>query len=298
MQRAQLALLSLLLSQSLPAWADLPLTVEDLVTDRGKLKLDLSWAYANADRTGFSAGEPIAVQTGATSFVMVPTAVGERSSNRDTLVGTLGLRYGLTGKTELFGRTSLLHSAERSRDVEGSSRQRENHVADAWLGIHHQFREEDDHPAWLGFAEVALSERMRGGTESFKSFMLGFTTYKAIDPIVFSLTGGYRLTGSYDTPEGTVRHGNLLLLSPSVGFAVNDRVTLTTGIQWTRRGAERLNGQAQGINRSQSDLVVGVGYGFDRGNTLNASFRMNASGNQGAELRVNWLYTFGKESAS
>lgn len=298
MYRPQCVLLGLLAIHAMPAWADLPLTVEDLVTDKGKVKLDLSITHANADQTGFSAGEPISIQTGPTSFVTVPSAMGERSSNRDTLVGTLGLRYGLTAKTELYARTSYLYTGERIRDVEGRRRHRENHFADAWLGLNHQFREEDDYPAWLGFAEVALSERVQGGTESFKSAMLGFTTYKAIDPIVFSVTGGYRINGSHDTAEGTLQQGNLLMFSPSVGFAVNDRVTLTTGMQWTRRGAERANGQAQGIGRSQSDLLVGVGYGFDRGNTLNATFKMNASGNHGAELRVNWLYSFGKGGAS
>lgn len=41
-----------------------------------------------------------------------------------------------------------------------------------------------------------------------------------------------------------------------------------------------------------TDLLLGVGYGFDKGNTLNATFKANASGESGAELRVNWLYTF------
>ena len=63
---------------ALPALAELPLTVEDLVTDKGKFKLDASFSYANVDRNGVSAGEPIQVQTGPTSFVQVPTAVGER----------------------------------------------------------------------------------------------------------------------------------------------------------------------------------------------------------------------------
>lgn len=298
MKRLRFALLTLLLSQVQPVWADLPLTVEDLVTDKGKIKLDLSITHANADQTGFSSGESIPVQTGPTSFVLVPTAVGERSSNRDSLVGAIGLRYGLTARTELFARTSYLYTGERIRDVEGRSKQQQNYFADAWLGVNHQFREEDDYPAWLGFVEIALSERVQGGAESFKSAMLGFTTYKAIDPIVFSLTGGYRINGSHDTAEGFMQQGNLLMLSPSVAFAVNDRVTLTTGMQWARRGADRINGQAQGIGRSQSDLLLGVGYGFDRGNTLNATFKMNASGSNGAEFRVNWMYTFGKEGAS
>ncbi|WP_449192421.1 hypothetical protein [Thauera sp.] len=41
-----------------------------------------------------------------------------------------------------------------------------------------------------------------------------------------------------------------------------------------------------------TDLLLGVGYGVARGNTLNTTFKVNASGRSGTELRANWLYTF------
>lgn len=69
-------------------FADLSLTVEDLITDKGKVKLDLSFAYANVNRSGVSTGEPIIVQTGPTSFVTVPTLVGESIGNSDTVIAT------------------------------------------------------------------------------------------------------------------------------------------------------------------------------------------------------------------
>ena len=292
MRSQHFVLLLMLSCHAASVFAELPLTVEDLVTDKGRFKLDLSFAYANVDQTGVSTGEPISVQTGPTSFVQVPTAVGERSSNRDTLVGTLGLRYGITGKTEVLLRTSYLHNSERVRDAAGRSSNQQNHLADTWVGVNHQFREEDDYPAFLGFAEVALSQRLRSSSKSFRSAMLGFTTYKALDPVVFSLTGAYRFSRSYRDGADTARGGNLLVLTPSVGFAVNDRVTLTTGMQWTRQTAERFNGAAMGINRTATDLQLGFGYGFATGNTLNVTLKTNASGGQGAEMRVNWLYTF------
>ena len=292
MRTSTIALILMLCGHTSAALADLPLTVEDLVTDKGKLKLELGFSYANAEQTGVSTGEPIAVQTGVTSFVLLPSTIGERNSNRDTLVGTVGVRYGFSGKTEVLLRTSYLHVSERVNDTNGPSKNHQNRFADTWLGVNHQFREEDDHPALLGFAEVALSEHLTGVSKSLKSAMIGFTSYKAIDPIVFSLTGAYRFSRSYSHEGYTHKSGNLLMFSPSIGFAVNDRVTLTTGLQWTRLSASRLNGTSRGINRTASDLQLGVGYGFARGNTLNTTFRANASGNRGAELRVSWLYTF------
>jgi len=272
--------------------ADLPLTVEDLITDKGKVKLDVSLAYANSDRQGVSTGEPITVQTGATSFVTLPTLMGDSRGNSDSLVGTLGLRYGVTGKAEIFARTSYLHSSSRSSDVSGTSSHSESRFADAWAGINYQFKQDVDTPALLGFAEIALREKHEKSSSSFKSALVGLTTYKAIDPVVFSLTTAYLFNQSRKDGEANYKPGNLLLLNPSIAFAVNDRATLTTGMQWTNRQADEWDGQAQGFRRTSSDLLLGVGYGISKESTVNLTFKSNVSGSNGADLRLNWLHTF------
>lgn len=287
-----LGLATALSCHGVPAFADLPLTIEDLITDKGKVKLDLSFAYANVDRQGVSTGAPIVVQIGPASFVTIPTAIGTSVGNSDTFVGTFGLRYGLTARTEIYARASGLTSSQRVSGLSGTSSSSETRFADAWAGVNVQFKKDDDTPALLGFAELALDEKHRHDTASFRSAMLGVTTYHAIDPVVLSLTAGYRINRSRKDGGQDYRPGNLLLLNPSVGFAVNDRVTLTTGLQWTRRQADRIDGSPQGIARTATDLILGAGYGFDRGNTLNATFKANTSGDNGAEFRMNWLYTF------
>lgn len=283
---------ALLASGSMSAYADLPLTVEDLITDKGKFKLDLSVAYANSDRQGVSTGDPVTVQTGATSFVTLPTLIGESRGNSDTLVGTFGSRYGLTGKAEIFARTTYLASSSRSSDVSDTSSNSENRFADAWAGINYQFKKDDDTPALLGFAEIALREKHEHSSSSFKSALVGLTTYKAIDPVVFSFTTAYRFNQSRKNGTESYKPGNLLLLNPSIAFAVNDRVTLTTGMQWTNRQADRWDGKAQGFRRTSSDLLLGVGYGISKGSTVNITFKSNVSGFNGADLRLNWLHTF------
>ena len=207
-------------------------------------------------------------------------------------MATLGLRYGLTSKAEIYARLSGSHSQQRISGAGGFAKSSDSGFADAWAGVNYQFKKDDETPAVLGFAELALREKQRNTSASFKTTMLGVTAYKAIDPVVFSFTGAYRFSQNHQDGAQAVKPGNLLLLNPSVSFAVNDRVTLTTGVQWTRRTAERIDGQAQGLARTGTDLILGVGYGFDKGNTLNTIVKLNASGQGGAELRTSWLYTF------
>lgn len=167
------------------ALADLPLTVEDLITDKGKVKLDVSLAYANSDRQGVSTGEPITVQTGPTSFITLPTAIGESLGNSDYLVGTLGLRYGLSAKAEIYARGSYLHSSQRHSGVFGTRSSSESRFADAWAGVSYAFRKDEELPGVLGFAEVALAEKHRESSSFLQSALIGLTAYKAIDPVVF-----------------------------------------------------------------------------------------------------------------
>jgi len=274
------------------ARADLPLTVEDLITDQGRFKLDVSLTYANTEQHGVATGQPIVVQTGPTSFITIPTLVGERTGNTDTLIGTAGLRYGLTGQAEIYARTSYLHTNQRTSAATDNSHFSDSRFADAWAGVNYQFKPDDDTPALLGFAEVALREKHRTNSASFQSTVLGFTTYKAIDPVVFSLTAAYRFNRSRKDGGMNYRPGNLLILNPSAGFAVNERVTLTTGLQWAGLQADSYDGVKQGQYRTKTDLLLGVSYGFSEQSTMSINLKSNVSGRDGADLRVSWLHQF------
>jgi len=281
-----------LLWMPLAARADLPLTIEDLLTDKGRFKLDASLTYANAEQHGIATGQPIVVQTGPTAFITLPTLLGERSSNTDTLVSTLGLRYGLSDKTEIYARTSHLYTRQRNSTATGDSQLSESRFADAWAGVNYQFKPDDATPALLGFAEIALREKHHSNSASFKSALLGFTTYKAIDPVVFSLTAAYRSNRNRSDGENNYRPGNLLLLHPSVAFAVNERVTLSSGMQWTNMQADTHANEKQGQRHTRTDVLLGVSYGFTASSTININLKANVSGLEGADLRVSWLHQF------
>jgi hypothetical protein len=96
------------------AHAELPLTIEDLITDKSKFKLDVGLTYANADQRGLTVDEPVTVPTGPASFVTLPSRIGETGTNRDSWVGTLGLRYGVTAKIEAYARMSYISTTQRT----------------------------------------------------------------------------------------------------------------------------------------------------------------------------------------
>jgi len=272
--------------------ADLPLTVEDIITQEGNLRLDLSLSYANRDKEDLALSEPIVIQTGRNSFVTIPTNIGSVESNHDVLIGTLGLRYGVTTDTELYVRTSYMDSNTRYTTNNQTSSNSENQLLDAWLGINHQFSYDNDTPALLGFIEAGIYEKHQHDDASLKSWGIGLTTYRAIDPVVLSATFAYRWNQERQDGSVDYKPGNHFVVAPSVAFAVNDRVTLTGGFQWMNRKSDQYSGKATSYRHTTTDLTFGLGYGISKGNILNTTLKTNASGNNGTDLRLNWLYAF------
>lgn len=283
----------ILLVTPLSAHADLPLTIEDLLTAQNRWRLELGAVYANAERTSAQSGQPIQVQTSPTSFITIPTFVGAIRENSDTLILTPGLRYGLSGDTELYARSSWLSSTSRITLGTTSQTQSNSQFGDAWMGINHRFVREDDHPAWLGFAEIALAENQNNHTHAAKSALIGLTTYRTTDPLVLALTAAYRLNRPHTVNDSTYQGGDSLLINPSISFAANQVATLSAGFSWRRQQPENLNGIAQGAVLTRTDLNLGLGYSYDERTTLNALLRGNLSGGSSAEIGVTATFKLG-----
>jgi hypothetical protein len=275
------------------AKAELPLTVENLITKEGSLKLDLSLTYANKDREGVEAGQVVLVQTGDSSYVYIPTGYGTSQTNVDTFITTLGLRMGVTPSSEIYTRANFYYSDYRYLAADDQSASgSDNGFLDAWLGLNYRFSEDNETPALLGFIEGALREKGQQSSSSAKSWAVGFTTYRALDPVVLSMSASYRFNLDRKDGDSEYNPGNYLAINPSVSFAVNDRVTLTTGVQWINKQPDQWSDQRDGIRQTNTDLMLGLGYGVSKGSTMSFSFKTDATGRDGADLRFNWLKAF------
>lgn len=280
-----------------PALAALPLTIEDLLTAQQRWRVELGAVYANSDTTGVESSQPILIQVGPTQFISLPTVVGEQRRNSDTLVLTPGLRYGVSGDTEVYGRFSALTSTTRRFGAQGPQSQTDERFADVWLGVNHRFIREGKTPALLGFLEVAVAENTAASGVDLvhgKSWLAGVTTYRAIDPIVLAATVAYRANLERDANGPKRNPGDLFLINPSVSFAVNNEVTLTTGLQWRLTQADQFDGQAQGIRTTQTSLNLGLGHAWSQRLTLSVNTRANISGNGGADIQFIALYKLGE----
>ncbi|HFC8531970.1 TPA: meta-pathway of phenol degradation family protein [Neisseria lactamica] len=275
----------------LSAYADLPLTIEDIITDKGKWKMETSLTYLNSENSRAALAAPVYIQTGATSFIPIPTEIQENGSNTDMLAGTLGLRYGLTGNTDIYGSGSYLWHEERKLD--GNGKTRNKRMSDISAGISHTFLKDDKNPALIGFLESTVYEKSRNKASSGKSWLIGATTYKAIDPVVLSLTAAYRINGSKTLSSNTkYKAGNYWMLNPNISFAANDRISLTGGIQWLGKQPDRLDGKKESARNTSTYAHFGAGFGFTKTTALNASARFNVSGQSSSELKFGVQHTF------
>ncbi|QOG38058.1 meta-pathway of phenol degradation family protein [Neisseria gonorrhoeae] len=270
---------------------DLPLNIEDIMTDKGKWKLETSLTYLNSENSRSELAAPVYIQTGSASFIPVPTEIQENGSNTDMLAGTLGLRYGLTGNTDIYGSGSYLWHEERKLD--GNGKTRNKRMSDISAGISHTFLKDGKNPALIAFLESTVYEKSRNKASSGKSWLIYATTYKAIDPIVLSLTAAYRINGSKTLSDDVkYKAGNYWMLNPNISFAANDRISLTGGIQWLGKQPDRIDGKKESARNTSTYAHFGAGFGFTKTAALNASARFNVSGQSSSELKLGVQHTF------
>lgn len=282
------------------AFADLPLTVEGMLSAPNRWRAELGINYANTEQRGVSTGRPIAVQVSTVQFVTIPTQVGTEHINSDTIVLSPGLRYGLSEDIELYARASWLSDSTRVQGVSGTDSQTNNRFDSLWLGVNHKLIEEGKSPALLGLFEIAVLEKslLPGSTDSQNfsghSGLIGVTTYRVIDPIVLSFTAAYRINAPRDIKDQSYIPGNFLVLSPSLSFAVNTDITLSAGLLWRNTRPDALNGLDQGILRTSTDLNLGFAWLWDERSVLGINSKSNQSGGGGSDIGMTWTYKLGE----
>lgn len=89
------------------SYADLPLTVENIIAEQGKTTLELGLTYGNNKISNTKVGGYIPVQVSDTSFVNVPTLVNDEQIQNEFLIATIGAKYGVIKNLDISLRSNF-----------------------------------------------------------------------------------------------------------------------------------------------------------------------------------------------
>ena len=153
-----IALLAIASTYSSLVLADLPLSLDELLTQQKQTRLEIGLTYANHKQMGLGQAEPVLIQISPTQFISIPSQIGDSESYADTTILNISAKYGFNARTELYARVSALSTQNRRLAFDEVHSQSDSYVSDVWLGINHVFVQENTSPALVAFAELPAYE--------------------------------------------------------------------------------------------------------------------------------------------
>jgi len=254
------------------AHADLPLTIEDLIVKENETTLEIGLNYGG-----------------------LYTSNWIEKTNQDVLSMSLGVRHGLTPNTEIYG--SIRGSANQKRISEAGVFSNTN--GQQWdgvsFGINHRFSPDNETPALLGYLQTELIENAKPYGRPWlcgRTWEVGLSTYRRLDPVVVSLSSGFRynlLRNSED--HEAVNPGNSLRISSRINLAMNAEISVFWGARWIYRKATKLRDEPIEINATQTSFLFGGAYAVSDRTTLHFDLAADISGRGGSNLGTLLRYT-------
>ena len=274
---------------ALPAQADLPLSLEGIAPEQNGFKFGLSLSHYNQSSTTYESGAPVFFHTPQNTVIEIPGSIEAGRHNGDMLYANASLQYGISGQTELYASLGGYWQQQRSRYRDGENTQSRSELANLTVGVNHVFLNDGKNPALIGVLETSAVEKIRGKNVHGRSWYVGINSYKAIDPVVFSFSGGYRFNFNNSTGR---KPGNYWLLRPGVSFAANDRTTFSAHLKWTGRHAGRTDGKRHGTFESDTHAILGAGYAFSKQTSISADVQWHLSGEDGSVATLAFQHKF------
>jgi hypothetical protein len=269
-----LVLASPLLVLTRPAVADLPISVEDIFTAHQRYRFESKVEYANFENSDLS---------------------GAYLESSDVSALSLGMRYGWTLRTEVYGQAYGYYAASRRRVGTAQSERSGGDFSRLVLGVNHLVSADNNTPALLAFFGLNAVEKPQvagADTEYAKGATIGLTSYRSLDPLLLSAVFRYDYQQQRNVGGHELAPGDSLSLSPQVAFAVNHLVTLTGGINWEWHDSPRYREQNLSIDRTRTSLVMGIGYNWSEDVTVSFNGKFAVTDAGGSSLGVTLVYKF------
>ena len=172
------------------AHADLPLSLEGIAPTQNRLKIGASLTYYNSSSDIHSQGASTYLLTPQNTTIEIPGRLRSGRENSDVLYTHLNLQYGLSANTEIYTGVGALWRQNRYSDDNARFTRNHNELSDLTVGVNQVVLRDGANPMLTATLETSALEKIRGKNVHARSWFAGITAYKAIDPVVFSLTTG------------------------------------------------------------------------------------------------------------
>jgi hypothetical protein len=260
--------------------------VDEILTEKNKLKLDISLSYSNINRYE-NLVAPITHQTQNGDFVNIPTYLGSSQTDQDYLNYGFTLKYGITEKLELFTTLNLFTSDIHISNNTFSTKS-EKGFNSLNFGFTYQVKKEDEKPSLLVGASADLIERVRFSNntkknKNLKSYSIFATSYYTVDPVVFLLKTAYRVNLKKSYKDKSIDSGEIFTLSPNIYFAVNPYTSLNWGIRYQYNGKDRVNNQVVSNSGSSVSYLFGASYEISTKYNLNVDYEKKDNSNYASD---------------
>lgn len=258
--------------------------VDEILTQKDNLKMDLMLSYSNIKRER-GVFLPLQYQTENGDFVTVPTFMGEQQANQDYINYALNLKYGVNSDLEIFTLLNLyssdIHFSQGSQFETKSDRGFGSWV----LGANYQIKAEDERPSLLVGAMINMVERVTFSNQEhknieFKSYRLSATTYYTVDPLVYLLNISYNYNEKKEYNDLSIDKGEQLLLSPQLYFAVNPYSSIHLGIKYAFIGKSRVDDKV--VSNSGSNISYSFGSSYE----ISSNTIMNITAEHSKQLNI------------
>jgi len=251
-----------------------PVYVDEILTEKGTVKLDMSINYSNIQQAqGTKTVTNYQTQNG--DFVLVPTYLGESKSNQDYLNYTFTLRYGLTTDLELFTSANLYYSKTSISLNDSFDSMSSKGLNAVNIGMTYQLKKEDETPSLLLGVSTNVLEKTKFDTQAytnhFKQYRVFATSFYTVDPVVFLLSSSYGVNLKKQFKENSIKSGDIFTISPQVYFAVNPYTSLNGGIKYTHYSENNVNDKQVSSSRSNLSFLMGMSYEFSNNLTMTMS---------------------------
>ena len=264
-----------------PVWV-----IDEFVSQEGKWRLEGGLTYINTTSEAYRGYTGGYVQVSPTQLVPFTSGVGDQHRQTDQFVASTGIRYGLTSTTEIGVRTAGIWMSTRNFEKVRKNRTTESKTTFDTLDITLTHRlYQNSGRSIFAFGSVALISKtaLLPYGEKYSNFQrgsLGISAYTIDDPVVFSVTSSFGWARPISIGGSRYNQGPIYTLAPTIAFLANDRVTLSTGLQFSMTKASKYANRALDINRSRVQLMLGAGFAWNENMSIYMNYGADMSGPQ------------------